>query len=64
MTDGVPPVDVGPAVVTPSASLGVVLVDPRVDERSPSALLDEADRAMYQVKRQRIAMQITETGYP
>jgi diguanylate cyclase (GGDEF)-like protein len=58
------PVDVGPAVVTPSASLGVVLVDPRVDERSPKVLLDEADRAMYRVKRQRSAMQITETGHP
>ena len=47
------PVDVGPAVVTPSASLGVVLVDPRVDDRSPKALLEDADRAMYEVKRGR-----------
>jgi diguanylate cyclase (GGDEF)-like protein len=51
------PVDVGPAVVTPSASLGVVLVDPRLDERSPKTVLEEADRAMYQVKRQRSAVQ-------
>jgi diguanylate cyclase (GGDEF)-like protein len=51
------PVDVGPGVVTPSASLGVVLVDPRSDARSPKELLEEADRAMYQVKRQRSAMQ-------
>jgi diguanylate cyclase (GGDEF)-like protein len=49
------PVDVGPTVVTPSASLGVVLVDPRVDDRSPKALLEEADRAMYEVKRGRSA---------
>jgi diguanylate cyclase (GGDEF)-like protein len=49
------PVDVGPAVVTPSASLGVVLVDPRADDRSPKALLEEADRAMYEVKRGRSA---------
>jgi len=47
------PVDVGPAVVTPSASLGVVLVDPRTDHRSPKALLEDADRAMYEVKRGR-----------
>jgi diguanylate cyclase (GGDEF)-like protein len=58
------PVDVGPAVVTPSASLGVVLVDPRIDDRSPKALLDEADRAMYQVKRQRSAMQISGATHP
>jgi diguanylate cyclase (GGDEF)-like protein len=51
------PVDVGPAVVTPSASLGVVLVDPGGHSRSPKELLEEADRAMYQVKRQRSAMQ-------
>jgi|tagenome__1003787_1003787.scaffolds.fasta_scaffold20978762_3 diguanylate cyclase (GGDEF)-like protein len=58
------PVDVGPALVTPSASLGVVLVDPRGDERSPKALLEQADRAMYQVKRQRSAVQTSGTGHP
>ncbi len=47
------PVDVGRGLVTPSASLGVVLVDPRQDVRSPRALLEEADRAMYRVKRGR-----------
>jgi diguanylate cyclase (GGDEF)-like protein len=51
------PVDVGAALVTPSASLGVVLVDPRADRRSPRALLEEADRAMYRVKRGRAAAQ-------
>ncbi len=48
------PVDVGGgAIVTPSASLGIVLVDPLSDGRSPKALLEEADRAMYRVKRGR-----------
>jgi GGDEF domain-containing protein len=50
--------------VTPSASLGVVLVDPRMDERSPKALLEEADRAMYQVKRQRSGVQSSGTVHP
>ena len=58
------PVDVGRALVTPSASLGVVLVDPRVDERSPKALLEEADRAMYEVKRRRSAVQTNGIPHP
>ena len=58
------PVDVGPAVVTPSASLGVVLVDPHGDARSPKALLEEADRAMYEVKRRRSAVQAGGGSHP
>jgi diguanylate cyclase (GGDEF)-like protein len=50
------PVDIGDGtLVTPSASLGIVLVDPRTEDRSPKALLEEADRAMYRVKRGRAA---------
>jgi diguanylate cyclase (GGDEF)-like protein len=47
------PVDVGPGVVRPSASLGVVVVDPAADPRSPESLLADADRAMYGAKRAR-----------
>jgi diguanylate cyclase (GGDEF)-like protein len=39
------PADVGPGVVRPSASLGVVVVDPEADARTPEALLADADRA-------------------
>jgi PleD family two-component response regulator len=46
-------VDVGPGIVTPSASLGVVLVDPAVDRGTPEALLADADRAMCGAKRGR-----------
>jgi diguanylate cyclase (GGDEF)-like protein len=47
------PVDVGPAVVRPSASVGVVVVDPAVGGRTPETLLADADRAMYRAKRAR-----------
>jgi diguanylate cyclase (GGDEF)-like protein len=47
------PVDVGAGVVRPSASVGVVVVDPEADDRTPEALLADADRAMYGAKRAR-----------
>jgi diguanylate cyclase (GGDEF)-like protein len=47
------PVDIGPAVVAPSVSLGLVLVDPRREAGTPQSLLEQADRAMYEVKRRR-----------
>ena len=46
-------VDVGPRIVRPSVSLGVVVVDPAVDDRTPETLLADADRAMYDAKRAR-----------
>jgi predicted signal transduction protein with EAL and GGDEF domain len=47
------PVDVGPGIVWPSASVGVVVVDPAADDRTPETLLADADRAMYGAKRAR-----------
>jgi diguanylate cyclase (GGDEF)-like protein len=47
------PVDVGPGIVRPSASLGVVVVDPEADASAPESLLADADRAMYGAKRAR-----------
>jgi diguanylate cyclase (GGDEF)-like protein len=47
------PLDVGPGTVLPSASMGVVVVDPAADDRTPEALLADADRAMYGAKRAR-----------
>jgi len=47
------PLDVGSGTVRPSASIGVVVVDPAADDRTPEALLADADRAMYGAKRAR-----------